>query len=89
MSNFLTLESINFQNSPVEEVSLYPSQNVSLAVSGTYENFKEYLRDLETTVRSMDVNTITFQVETSRRSQQLPELDNFLTYSLKIKVYYQ
>ena len=65
---------------PQKEVNDLP---FSLAVSGSYESFKSFLKELERNVRIIDIQDISFTAPASK-NENAP-----MDFSLKMKTYYQ
>ncbi len=63
------------------------SVSIDINLTGSYENFKNYLRSLENNIRIMDITSINFS-SSSGSSEEEEVSDNF-SYSIRLKVYYQ
>ena len=83
-TNAMLMDSLRFTDpqefNPEESEDPFASITVTLTVSGAYDDFKKYLAALETSLRSMDVNSIQF-------ASIGPS--SFIKFNLTIKVYYQ
>ncbi len=84
----MEIQSLSLQYLPVQAAQVgslikpLGSLSITARVSGTYQNFKMFLGDLETNVRLMDVSSI--KVE----GGNVPGNQN-LTYTVVVKTYYQ
>ncbi|MCL4405318.1 MAG: type 4a pilus biogenesis protein PilO [Patescibacteria group bacterium] len=87
-SRGLTLQSLTLQNLPTQAISsdqlVSPvgSIQISLTLSGPYQNFKAFLGDLETNIRLMDVSSINISGGGSATNSNL-------VYAMVVKTYYQ
>jgi Tfp pilus assembly protein PilO len=76
-------ETTNQQNI-IEQIR---SVSIDINLTGSYENFKNYLKSLENNIRIMDIMSISFS-SSSSFSEEEETSDNF-SYSIQLKVYYQ
>jgi Tfp pilus assembly protein PilO len=72
------------QQNVVEQIK---SVSIDINLTGSYENFKDYLKSLENNIRIMDITSISFS-SSSGSSEEGEVSDNF-SYSVQLKVYYQ
>ena len=61
--------------------------SIDINLTGSYENFKNYLRSLENNIRIMDITSIGFS--NSSNSSEEEEASDIFSYSVELKVYYQ
>lgn len=80
----LGMTSISITPGAEEEGALYKTLNISVAVTGSYDNLKKYLDKVEKNMRIMDVTSIDFSA-----TPVVPEgpVDVF-SYTINIKTYY-
>lgn len=62
--------------------------DVSMALTGTYEDFKKYLAALAKNIRSMDVKTIVFNQISQESAETRTETEDY-KFNLSVIVYYQ
>ena len=58
----------------------------SLSLTGSYENFKNFLRALESNIRIFDVKQVSFQAANTSGGKGVADL---FTYNLSVDTYYQ
>ncbi len=72
-------ESAPAQGTVGPDVNRFGTATITFSVIGSYENFLAYLRDLETSLRLVDITTVVFQVN------QGSDLN---TYTITVKTYW-
>jgi Tfp pilus assembly protein PilO len=73
------------QQDAIEQIK---SVSIDISLTGSYENFKNYLRDLENNIRIMDIASVSFS-NSSSSSEKEEELSDNFSYGIQLKVYYQ
>lgn len=69
--------------------ALYGSVSLSFNVSGSYENFLFFLKKLETSLRVVDVTSLSFKSGKIATSADQPQVNpNHYSYSMSIRTYY-
>lgn len=81
------LQSDNNQQSVVETIGVssqkYDSLTIHFATYGTYDNFRAFLRDLESSLRIVDLQLLTLSAQTTPGSSELA-----YGYQMTIKTYW-
>ena len=65
------------------------SVSIDINLTGSYENFKNYLRSLENNIRIMDIASISFSSSSGSSEEGEEESSDNFSYSIQLKVYYQ
>lgn len=95
--NGLTIDSLTFKNiepsskSASSETSTLVNSPYTLEITsnlfGSYDSFKNFIKDLETEIRLMDINALKFKPIASTGKVKTPA--NFFQFELTIDTYYQ
>ncbi|MFA6397737.1 MAG: hypothetical protein WDK96_02730 [Candidatus Paceibacterota bacterium] len=64
----------------------YGSFDLSFSTSGTYNNFINFIKDVEKSLRVVDISSVTFSSETG--GGLIPKSSDFYKYDIKVKTYY-
>lgn len=70
----------------IEKAKGYGTWEMSFSVQGTYNNFVNFLKDLERNLRIVDVSSIQFSSDTNTGAN--PNFAEVYKYGLKIKTYW-
>jgi len=65
----------------------YGTFNLSFSTSGTYDNFINFTKDLESNLRLVDISTVTFSSDASSQNSKTNSAEAY-TYNFKIKTYW-
>ena len=77
------------QQDTIEQIK---SVSMDISLTGSYENFKNYLRSLENNIRIMDITSVNFSSSSGSSgdsSEKEEEVSDIFSYSVQLKVYYQ
>lgn len=66
----------------------YGAWSLEFSTTGTYNNFINFVRDLEKNLRIVDISSITFSSVSGMESNSLPSLSELYKFSFKIKTYW-
>jgi len=72
----------------LETVNNIKSIFVDVKLTGSYENFKKYLKGLENNIRIVDVVSVNFS-SASKSKEKEEKISDIFSYLVKFKVYYQ
>lgn len=64
----------------------YGTWNLEFSTAGTYNDFINFLHDLESNLRIVDISSISFSSEVGTKAN--PSLPDIYTYNFKIKTYW-
>lgn len=92
--NGLVLSSLEFSEAPKKEGEQLKTLNISLALAGTYEAFKNFILSAEQNLRIMDIESVSFSApEKVVASGILPQvggpITNELKFNVRLNAYYQ
>ena len=63
--------------------------NLEFSTSGTYDNFINFTKDLESNLRIVDISSVAFSSDTSvSTTSKAPAAPNVYSYNFKIKTYW-
>ncbi len=83
-----TTTTTNTQNGKVVTSKDYGTWNLEFSTQGTYNNFVNFVKDLENNLRIVDIASVDFSSNASSNTGANPTLNDSYKYSFKIKTYW-